>query len=56
MSPILFTNFLADFAEVLEGLDIKFIIYANDIFIYCENGSLDICRCKLQEVLRLIVM
>lgn len=34
LSPILFTIFLSDFFEVLDGLSIKFLIYADDIFLY----------------------
>lgn len=56
LTPILFTIFffLADF-EVLEGLGIKFLIYADKFFIYCDNGSLETCRDKLQEAFRLIL-
>lgn len=34
LGPILFIIVLVDFYEVLEGLSIKFLIYADDIFIY----------------------
>lgn len=55
LNPVLFTIFMTDFIEILEGLGVKCLIYADDIFLYCENRSLEICRDKLQELLRLII-
>lgn len=54
LSPILFTIFMYDFFEALDGLGIKYLLYADDIFIYCTDVLMTACQGKLQEALRLI--
>lgn len=46
---------MVDFFEALEGLSIKFLIYADDIFMYHDCVSLESSRVKLQKTLRFIM-
>lgn len=54
LSRILFTIFVYDLFGALDGLSIKYLLYIDDIFIYCTDVLLLAWHSKLQEALRLI--
>lgn len=41
-----------DLFQALDSLGIKYLLYADDIFIYCTDVSLTAFQGKLQEALR----
>lgn len=43
-----------NFFEVLDGLCIKYAVYAADIFMYCFDVSVTACQGWPQEALRMI--
>ncbi|GBN69921.1 hypothetical protein AVEN_176671-1, partial [Araneus ventricosus] len=50
VSPILFVCFLADFSETLD-VGAEYLIFADDIFIFCAHTSLDHISKKLQNTM-----
>ena len=55
LSPVLYTIFMHDFFETLTN-DVRCIVYADDIFIYTSNASLETCKTKLQHSLQSIAL
>ena len=55
LSPVLYSIFMHDFFETLMD-DVRCIVYADDIFIYKSNASLEICKIKLQRSLQSIAL